>query len=242
MPLLDSCWTDLTRGRPGPVLFEVPLDVLRTETTAASWPAPPGPASPVAPLHHDVEALAKLMASWKRPLLLAGGGVASAHSESQLAQLAERLGAPVFHTAMGKCSIPSDHPLAAGMPWRRASADLTGMDVFLSPLFAEADGLVAVGCRFTQLATGSWTLRLPPSVAQIDVDPHEIGRHYPVALPIVGDAKLVLEKLLPLLPHALRPSWAPARTKSEPWRLPGLDLLGPLRRARCRRTGSCRPM
>jgi thiamine pyrophosphate-dependent acetolactate synthase large subunit-like protein len=231
VPTLDRCWTALMRGRPGPVLFEVPLDVLRTETTMDSWPAPPEPAPTLAPASQDVDRLARLIAGWKRPLVLAGGGVVSAGAESALSQVAERLGAPVFHTAMGKCAIPSDHPLAAGTPWRRATADLTGMDVFLSPLFTEADGLLAVGCRFTQLATGSWSLRLPPSVAQIDVDADEIGRHYPVALPVVGDAKLVLGELLPRLPATPRPSWAPARTTSEPWRLPGLNLLGPLRRA-----------
>ena len=101
---------------------------------------------------------------------------------------------------MGKCAFPADHPLAAGMPWRQATADLTNMDAFFSPLFAEADGLLAVGCRFTQLATGSWVLRLPPSVAQIDVDAEEIGRHYPVALGVHADARLALEGLLPLLP------------------------------------------
>ncbi len=230
IPTLDRCWNDLTRGRPGPVLFEIPLDVLRSETAADPWPGPPPPTAPAAPAHGDVEALARLIGGWKRPLVLAGGGVVSANAESQLCQIAERLGAPVFHTAMGKCSIPSDHSLAAGMPWRRASADLTGMDDFLSPLFTEADGLLAVGCRFTQLATGSWSLRLPPSVAQIDVDSEEIGRHYHVALPVVGDARVVMEELLPFLPATPRPAWAPARMKGEPWRLPGLDLIGPLRR------------
>ena len=121
----------------------------------------------------------------------------SAGAEAALRQIAERLGAPVFHTAMGKGALPADHPLAAGMPWHRASADLTGMSDYFSPLFAEADGLLAVGCRFTQLATGSWALRLPPSVAQIDVDPDEIGRHYPVAQGVTADARLALEALLP---------------------------------------------
>ena len=89
------------------------------------------PPPPLAPAPGDVEALARLVAGWRRPLLLAGGGVVSAGAEPALRQVAERLGAPVFHTAMGKCAIPADHPLAAGMPWRRATADLTGMDDFL---------------------------------------------------------------------------------------------------------------
>jgi acetolactate synthase-1/2/3 large subunit len=230
VPTLDRCWTELTRGRPGPVLFEAPLDVLRAETTAGPWPGPPRPAVPVGPSPVDVEALARLAACWRRPLILAGGGVVSGGAETTLRMLAERLGAPVFHTAMGKCAIPPDHPLAAGMPWRRATADVSGMSDFFSPLFAEADGLLAVGCRFTQLSTGSWTLRLPASVAQIDVDADEIGRHYPVALSVVGDARLALDGLLALLPATPRPAWAPPRPRSEPWRLPGLDILGPLRR------------
>ena len=226
----DRCWAELTRGRPGPVLLEVPLDVLRAETTAESWPALPPPIPPLAPAPGDVEALARLVAGWRRPVILAGGGVVSAGAETALRQVAERLGAPVFHTAMGKCVMKADHPLAAGMPWRRASADLTGMNDFFSPLFSEADGLLAVGCRFTQLATGSWALRLPPSVAQIDVDPDEIGRHYPVAQGVAADARLALEALLGLLPAESRSPWAPPRPKGEPWRLPGVDLVGPMRR------------
>jgi thiamine pyrophosphate-dependent acetolactate synthase large subunit-like protein len=230
VPTLDRCWTDLTRGRPGPVLFEVPLDILRTATKAESWPPPPVPAAPLAPPPASVKDLTRLLEKNRRPVLLAGGGVVSAGAESTLQQVAERLGAPVFHTAMGKCSLPADHPLAFGMPWRRATADLTGMDAQFSPLFAEADCLLAVGCRFTQLATGTWALRLPPSVAQIDVDADEIGRHYPVSVGVHSDARLALEGLLALLPATARPPWTSPPPKGEPWRLPGLDLLGPLRR------------
>ena len=229
LPTLDHCWTELTRGRPGPVLFEAPLDLLRSETTAEPWPPTLAPPTPLEPPAGSVEALARLIAGWRRPLLLAGGGTVSAGAEASLLQTAERLGAPVFHTSMGKCAFPADHPLAAGIPWRRATADLTNMDAFFSPLFAEADGLLAVGCRFTQLATGSWGLLLPPSVAQIDVDLDEIGRHYSVALGVPADARLVLEQLLPLLPPT-RPPWAALPPKGEPWRLPGIDLLGPMRR------------
>ena len=158
-----------------------------------------------------MEALARLVAEWRRPLILAGGGVVSAGAEPALRQVAERLGAPVVHTAMGKCALPADHPLAAGMPWRRATSDLTNMDDFFSPLFTEADGLLVVGCRFTQLATGSWSLRLPPSVAQIDVDPDEIGRHYAVTQGVAADARLSLEALRALLPTPDRTPWAPSQ-------------------------------
>jgi acetolactate synthase-1/2/3 large subunit len=105
------------------------------------------------------------------------------------------------------------------------------MAPFLSPLFTEADGLLALGCRFTQLATASWALRLPPSVAQIDIDAAEIGRHYPVQLGVGADVRAALTPLLAALPPANRRPWADLARKGEPWRLPGMDLLGPLRRA-----------
>jgi acetolactate synthase-1/2/3 large subunit len=171
-----------------------------------------------------------LVGRWQKPLLLAGGGVISAGAESLLTQVAERLGAPVCHTLMGKAAMQGDHPLAAGLPWHKATSDLTNMGPLLSPWFGEADGLLAIGCRFTQAATGNWTLRLPPSVAQIDIDAAEIGRHYPVELGIHADARETLAALLDMLPATPRPPWTSPVKPREPWRLPGLDLLGPLRR------------
>jgi acetolactate synthase-1/2/3 large subunit len=136
----------------------------------------------------------------------------------------------VLHTINGKCALPTGHPLAAGLPWSRATSDLSGMADFLSPLFAEADGLLAVGCRFTQAATGSWVLK-PPPLAQVDVDEEEIGRHYPVQCGVRADARLALEALLPLLPEKNRPPWAAPKPARTPWRLPGMELLAALRRA-----------
>jgi acetolactate synthase-1/2/3 large subunit len=226
---LDRAFRAMTEARPGPVLIEIPVDLQRAETSLP-WPTAPLPAESKRPSARDVEGLAKMLSGWKRPLLLAGGGVASASAEPALRMLAERLGAPVFHTAMGKCALPSDHPLAAGMPWSRATSDLSAMEQFFSPLFAEADGVLALGCRFTQLTTGTWTLKLPV-LAQIDIDPDEVGRHYPLALGIHGDARLTLEQLLKLLPAAPRPSWAHPRRTEDLWQLPGLDLVTPFRRA-----------
>jgi acetolactate synthase-1/2/3 large subunit len=238
VPAIDRAWDALTTGRPGPVLFEVPLDVLRREVAPDSWPSLPAPTPPLAPSAPDLDALARLLAGWRRPLILAGGGVIAAGAEPLLARLATRLGAPVLHTAMGKCALPRSHPLAAGMPWHRATSDVSDMASFFSPLFAEADGLLAIGCRFTQMATGSWAVRLPSSLAQIDVDADEIGRHYRVTLGLHADAALALLGLLDRLPPRIG-AWsqttpqcggAAPPPRREPWHLPGLDLVDPLRR------------
>jgi acetolactate synthase-1/2/3 large subunit len=161
---------------------------------------------------------------------MAGGGVVSAGAESLLAQVAERLGAPVFTTFMGKAALSSEDPLKVGLPWSRATSDLTDMRPYLSPLFAEANGLVAIGCRFTQATTASWALKLPPLV-QIDIDAAEIGRHYPVLFGVHADAGQTLKALLPHLPTRPRPPWARPAPATQPWRLPGLDLVAPLRKA-----------
>jgi acetolactate synthase-1/2/3 large subunit len=236
VPEVDRAFSALTHHRPGPVLFEVPVDVQRAPWGETPFPSPPTALVPLTPRADDLKVLAGLVGGWKKPLILAGGGVITAGAGAQLVQLAERLGAPVFHTAMGKGAIPVDHPLSAGLPWHRATSDLTNMESNFSPLFAEADGLLAVGCRFTQLATGSWTMPMPRSLAQIDIDAAELGRHYPVAVGVHADALAALRGLLSALPSARRPPWAKAPVPPEPARLPGFDLLGPLRRALPRNT------
>ncbi len=227
---VDEAFTAMTGGRPGPALLEVPLDVLREEAAAAAWPPVPAAPPPLAPAARDVEALARLVEGWRRPLLMAGGGVITAGAGAALRELAERLGAPVVHTAMGKGAIPSGHPLCAGMPWHRATSDLRDMKSCFSPLFEQADGLLAVGCRFTQLDTGTWTLQPPASLAQVDVDREELGRHYPLTLGVHADARLALEGLLALLPTGRRRPWTELRPRTDPWQLPGIDLVTPLRR------------
>jgi acetolactate synthase-1/2/3 large subunit len=226
----DRSFRALTEGRPGPVLLEVPLDVLRAGASKVSAPTRTAEGKGLEPRPQDIAALAELITGWRKPLLLAGGGVLAAEAGTLLMQLAERLGAPVFHTLSGKSAVPGDHPLAAGLPWRRATSDLTNMAQFFSPLFAESDGVLAIGCRFTQAATGGWTLPRPLSLAQIDIDGEEIGRHYHVNLGVQADAGETLRALLARLPTSPRKPWAAASGSQEPWRLPGLDLLGPLRR------------
>src|SRR5262249_47521739 len=98
-----------------------------------------------------------------------------------------------------------------------------------TPLFASADGLLAIGCRFSQLTTATWTLRPPSSIAQIDIDPAEIGRHYPVAASLVADARAALTQLVGELPSNRRMPWT-ALPPRERWFVPGADILGAMRR------------
>jgi acetolactate synthase-1/2/3 large subunit len=227
---LDRAMAALTQGRPGPVLLEVPLPVLRAQAISQATPHVPSAMRPSAPHPRDIEILVRLVAEWRRPLLIAGGGVVSGDAPALFVELAERLGAPMLHTLNGKSAVPGDHPLAVGLPWCRATSDVTNMTQFFSPLCTAADGLLALGCRFSQACTGTWSLELPGSLVQVDIDPQEIGRHYPVQLGVAADAAETLRALLAQLPAGARKPWAPAPPKRELWRLPGIDLLGPLRR------------
>ncbi len=229
---LEEALALLTAGRPGPVLLEIPIDVLRSPLPSgvkALASVSPTRSEAGAPERQFI-ALADLVGSWRRPLILAGGGVVRARAEEPLRRLAELLGAPVITTANGKGAISADHPLHAGLPWHRATSDLSEMASLFSPLLSQGDGLLAIGCRFTQLATGSWTMPLPPSLAQIDIDSAEIGRHYPVACGIRKDAGAALTNLLEILPREDRQPWAAPFASIDPWRLPGLDIVDRLRR------------
>jgi acetolactate synthase-1/2/3 large subunit len=228
LPTLDRAMHELTQQRPGPVLLEVPIDVQRA---ACPRDVPMSTRKQPAAALNEIDLLAALIRQWRRPLLMVGGGVISARAESLVVALAERLGAPVFTSFMGKTAIPWDHPLAAGLPWHRATSDMSDMQQYISPLFAQADGLLAIGCRFSQVSTGSWQLPARSALAQIDIDPEELGRHYPVVRAVCGDAHQALQQLLTSLSEPSRKPWTTARTAREPWRLPGWDLIGPMRRA-----------
>lgn len=230
---VDEAFQQMTSGRPGPVVLEIPLDVLREEVPSVELPALPKSSTPLAPTEHEIDKLVTLIDSWQRPILMVGGGVITANAESQLQQLAERLGAPVFHTAMGKSALSSAHPLLAGMCWQVATSDLTGMEQNFSPQLRESDGMLAIGCRFSQLGTGNWTAPYPKSLAHIDIDAEEIGRHYPATIGLQADARIALEMLLDALPAESRQAWTDAKRRGveEMWKLEGRDFITPIRRA-----------
>jgi acetolactate synthase-1/2/3 large subunit len=237
--LVQRAFHELSTGRPRPVHLDVPVDVSRDQTGARPLPLAP-PEFPAADPRHIAQA-AEVLGAARRPLIIAGGGVTTADAGDELLQLAQVLGAPILTTPMGKDCVPADHPSAAGMLFHKTTSDLSGMKEHMSALTRHTDAVLAVGCRFSQLATGNWALELPADLVQIDIDPDEIGRNYPAKVGICAHAKVALSALIPALRgrNSTRggdwPSVRPRLSQPQRWHIEGFDLAPILRRVLDRR-------
>lgn len=203
--VLHLAFNVMLEGRRGPAHIDIPMDVQAEFAEIDSLPDPVT-RRPRGRAHGDpemVEQAAKLLLQAERPMIVAGGGVAASEAEAQLRELAEFIGAPVTVTWMGKGAIPEDHELYA---W--PCGDLGSISG--NALAREADVVLAVGCRFTDRTSSSFrrgvTFNIPPTtLIQIDLDPYEIGKNYPVEVGIVGDARATLSDLLLALRELSRP-------------------------------------
>ena len=193
--VLHRAWNAMRSGRPGPVLLDVPMDV---QAEAAEVALPEADSHEARgrprPDADEVERAARLLAGAKRPVIVAGGGAIGAEATGELRALAERLGAPVVTTWNGKGAIDETHPLAG-----QTIGD-TGSTIG-NALTANADVILSVGCRFVDWSASSWrrgvTFAIPPTqLIQLEIDEREIGKNYPVAVPLVGDARAGLRDLL----------------------------------------------
>ncbi|GIF77813.1 acetolactate synthase large subunit [Asanoa siamensis] len=179
-------------GRPGPVLVDVPKDVLQAQTTFA-WPPTldlPGYRPTLHPHGKQIREAARLMSAAKRPVLYVGGGVLKAGATEGLRKLAEQTGIPVVTTLMARGAFPDSHPQHLGMP---------GMHGSVAAVYAlqKSDLLIALGARFDDRVTGKLDSFAPDAaIVHADIDPAEIGKNRAADVPIVGDAKHVIEELL----------------------------------------------
>jgi acetolactate synthase-1/2/3 large subunit len=178
-------------GRPGPVLVDLPKDVLQA-STEWSWPETldlPGYRPTVKPHGKRVREAAVLLREARRPVLYVGGGVIKANAHEALRELAEVAQAPVTTTLMARGAFPDTHPLALGMPGMHGSYAAVAA-------LQEADLIVALGARFDDRVTGDLTRFAPAAkIVHADIDPAEIGKNRLADVPIVGDVRLVLEEL-----------------------------------------------
>src|SRR5690242_1267421 len=179
-------------GRPGPVLVDIPQDLSRAEIDyePVSDVRLPGYQPKTEGNQKQIRQAAKALASAQRPVIYAGGGVINAEGSEELVEFATSDRFPVTCTLMGLGAFPAPHPQWLGM---------LGMHGTRAANYAmdEADLIVAIGARFDDRITGKLSEFAPRAkFIHIDIDPAEISKNVPAHIPIVGDAKNILPRLL----------------------------------------------
>jgi acetolactate synthase-1/2/3 large subunit len=178
-------------GRPGPVLVDIPKDVLVNETTW-KWPdsvSLPGYKPTTKGNQRQVVEAVKLILKAQRPILYVGGGVIKAGASPELFELATAGHLPVVTTLMARGAFPDSNELCLEMPGMHGNyTAVTALQ--------KADLLVALGARFDDRVTGKLDAFAPGAkVIHVDIDPAEIGKNRVADIPIVGDCKDVIGKL-----------------------------------------------
>ncbi len=191
-------------GRPGPVLIDIPRDVA---SAMISFKYPSAVRlrgyKPTYKGHPSkIKEIAALIKKAKRPLIYSGGGILASNASSELLQFAEAISAPVTNTFMGLAGFPGEHPLFLGMlglhGTRPANMAVTQCDL-----------LIGLGARFDDRVVLNLNSFAPnATVIHIDIDPAEIGKVVSTHVPLVGDVKLILKSLLPLIEKVDRSEWA----------------------------------
>ncbi len=203
---VHAAMEQLQTGRPRPVEFEVPWDVLystgdvnlaETEVFSREGPAP-----------DDIRRAADMLASAHHPLIWAGSGVMLSDASSELLELATTLNAPVITTPEGKGAIPENNPLALGSFYYAHGSSVRAMP--------QADVILVVGSRaHTLMPRPEWAFQPHQKIIQIDVDPEEVGRNLSLEIGIPSDARLALQAVLGYLGGATHASqWTAAELSS----------------------------
>ena len=195
-------------GRPGPVLIDVPRDV---QLELAEFDeSPRRPASADASVSGNalsdetmaqVRRAARLINEAERPVIIAGHGIVNSRAFDELRELAERTGIPVINTLLGLSGFPRNHPQSLGM------LGMHGM-YWCNMVVDQADVLIGLGMRFDDRVTGRVSGFAPHArVIHLDIEPTQVGRIVPAEVPLVGDAKPILQALTPLTEWRERPEW-----------------------------------
>ncbi len=186
-------------GRPGPVHVDITKDALQ-QVTDAQHPSEdevvaglPGFRPTMDGNYKQLKLAAAEIAAAERPVILAGHGVLHAHGEAELLAFAEKINAPIAWTLLGIGAIDERHPLAYGFMgmhgWKHVNRAIQSADL-----------LVALGMRFDDRVTGNVRTYAPYArIVHVDIDPAEIGKNVAVEVPVVGDAKRVLQTLTPMV-------------------------------------------
>ncbi|MGH9623144.1 MAG: biosynthetic-type acetolactate synthase large subunit [Bryobacteraceae bacterium] len=201
-------------GRPGPVLVDVAKDVLQSQSHYTPVTEVHLPGYRVFNEGHggQIRRAAQMMWDAERPFIYAGGGIVAANASNELRALTELLDAPAVCTLMGLGALPAEHPNFISIPGMHGSyAANMGM--------SGTDLMIALGVRFDDRVTGRLSSFAPHAkVIHVDIDPSEIGKNRQADLPIVGNVKRVLPKLIAELKDLGPAAQAKHRPAREAWR------------------------
>ncbi len=190
-------------GRPGPVLVDIPADVAgaKTDEAVPEKVDLPGYRPVIKGNRRQVKRAAEAINAAERPILYVGGGVLISEASDLVRQLATKASIPVTTTLMGLGAFPEDHPLALKMLGMHGTA-------YANYAVQESDLLIAVGARFDDRITGDIKKFAPHAkIIHIDIDPCSISKNIRVNIPVVGDAKDILEGLLEDVQAADHAAW-----------------------------------
>jgi acetolactate synthase-1/2/3 large subunit len=192
-----------TTGRPGPVLIDIPKDI-----SSAICSAPfedsvdlPGYKLQEKPDLHRIKKIAELLSRSKKPVLLVGQGALLSGASAQVKAFAEKLQAPVVNTLLGLGTFPGSHTLSLGMLGMHGTA-------YANKAVEHCDLIMSIGSRWDDRITGKLSEFCKDAIKiHVDIDPAEIGKILQVDASVLGDAKMVLEELIPLVSKLDTADW-----------------------------------
>ena len=203
-PAIKEAFYIARSGRPGPVLVDIPKDVLLGERIDFNWPQEldlpgynPAGSAPEA----QILKAAEVINNAHRPVILAGHGVIISRAFDELKELAEKAQIPVITTLLGISSFPTDHILNVGMPGMHGMA-------YASLAIDQADVVISLGARFDDRVTGRISDFAPnANIVHFDIDPSEFNKNVRVAAPVLGDLKQTLTQIIPSINKTIRLDW-----------------------------------
>lgn len=177
--LINTAFQQMTCGRPRPTHVEIPIDVLAdfgeiNANPIARIPAP-------APARETVDSVVDAISNAQRIVIYCGGGAMGDGAQAALESLAERLGAPVVTSAMGKGAVSDRHPMALGNMWERGNA--------VDEMMRQADLAIVFGSKLGAQETDYQRMPLPRNLIRVDIDEIEATRNYCPAIPVVADTR-----------------------------------------------------
>jgi len=203
-PTIREAFYIASSGRPGPVLVDITKDA-QQQSCVFEWSDDeivlPGYRPDYAPLAEQIEDAVDLIKDAKRPIIFAGHGIIKAEATEALTEFVEKTNIPVACTLLGLGGFPANHPQNLGMMGMHG-------ETWVNKAIQEADLIIAVGMRFDDRVTGNLkTYAQTAKKIHIELDPAEINKNVHADVPIVGDAREVLEELMPHVGNIDRPDW-----------------------------------